>query len=87
IAVSVAFSVTGPSGVVTSFSNISNSLLTFSSNANYSSNGTLTLAGGSDGTPYTRTLYVIGPSSISQWVAAGDYTLKTTFTITPKNTF
>ncbi|MGC8683812.1 MAG: hypothetical protein ACP5UJ_07770 [Athalassotoga sp.] len=84
IAVSVTFSVTGPSGV--DVSSFNDNLLTFSSNSNYA-NGTLTLTGGSDGTPYTGTLDVIGPSSIPQWVAAGDYMLTTTFTITPENTF
>ncbi|MGC9214886.1 hypothetical protein, partial [Athalassotoga sp.] len=82
IAVGVTFNVTGPANV--DVSSFNDNLLTFSPNY---ANGTLTLTGGSDGTPYTGTLDVIGPSSIPQWVAAGDYTLKTTFTITPENTF
>jgi hypothetical protein len=47
----------------------------------------LKLTGGSVSTPWKGTLNIIGPSSIQPWVAAGDYTFETTFTITPENTF
>jgi len=47
----------------------------------------LKLTGGSVSTPWSGTLNIIGPSSIQPWVAAGDYTFETTFTITPENKF
>ena len=79
IAVGVSYTLTGPNGDLTGY-------LTGISPSNNSSQ-VLTLTGGSVSTPWSGTLDVIGPSSIQPWVAAGDYTLETTFTITPKNTF
>jgi hypothetical protein len=89
IAVGVTYSLNGPTGnsavVSSDLSGYLPTLTTTSTNG-YSS-GVLTLAGGSLSTPWKGTLNVIGPSSIQPWVAAGDYKLATTFTITPENTF
>jgi len=83
IAVGVSYTLTGPNG-----EDLSSNLptLTLTSSNGYS-DSTLTLAGGTVSTPWSGTLKVIGPSSIQPWVAAGDYTLATTFTITPENNF
>ena len=90
IAVGVSYTLTGPNGnsaVSSSTLNGTGYLTGLSYSSNYSS-GVLSLSnGGSASTPWSGTLNVIGPSSIPAWVAAGDYTLATTFTITPKNTF
>ena len=84
INVGVTYALTG------SASGLSHYLPTLTITTSTSTNGysgTLTLAGGSFSTPWKGTLNVIGPSHIQSWVAAGDYTLATTFTITPDNTF
>jgi len=87
IAVGVTYTLTGPTGNPSvSSSTLTGYLTGLSYSSNYSGSA-LTLTGGSVSTPWSGTLKVIGPSSIQPWVAAGDYTLATTFTITPENTF
>jgi len=87
IAVGVTYTLTGPTGNPSvSSSTLTGYLTGLSYSSNYSGSA-LNLAGGSVSTPWSGTLKVIGPSSIQPWVAAGDYTLATTFTITPENTF
>jgi hypothetical protein len=89
IAVGVSYTLTGPTGnSAVESSDLSGYLTTLTlTSPNGYSGGVLTLAGGSVSTPWSGTLYVKGPSSIQPWVAAGDYKLATTFTITPENTF
>jgi hypothetical protein len=87
IAVGVTYTLTGPTGnPAVSSGTLTGYLTGLSYSSNYSGS-VLTLTGGSVSTPWSGTLNVIGPSHIQPWVAAGDYTLATTFTITPKNTF
>ncbi len=79
ISVAVSYAYTG---------NINSSNFTTSYSNNYNdSTDILTLTGGSNGTPYTGTLYVYGPSEIQAWLLAGKYELSTTFMITPKINF
>ena len=91
ITVAVNYSLTGPTGNPSvSISSTSTGYLTglsYSSNYSYSGSVLTLTTGGNANTPWSGTLYVYGPSHIQPWVAAGDYTLATTFTITPKNTF
>ena len=85
IAVGVSYKLTGSASGLSS--NLPTLTITTPTSPNGYSGGVLTLTGGSVSTPWKGTLDVIGPSSIQPWVAAGDYTLATTFTITPKNNF
>jgi len=79
ITVGVSYTLTGPTGDLTGdLSGL---------NPSNNSSQVLPLTDGSLSTPWSGTLKVIGPSHIQQWVAAGDYKLATTFTITPQNTF